>query len=305
MPKIYQSRPLDGILLLDKPFNLSSGAAVDRAKHLFQAQKVGHTGSLDQLATGLLPLCFGKATKIAGYLLDADKCYEAVCQFGQISDTGDREGHLTEINKAKALALTQNDIEQILPQFLGKQLQIPPMHAAIKYQGKRLYKLARAGEEIQRKPREIQIFSLKILGFSAPMLRLEVRCSKGTYIRSLVADLGSALDCGAVLQDLRRTAVGDYTQMLSFATLEQALAQGKNVLDSHLLGIDSALVAYPQQALSEIEVQRLQVGKAVHSRDFTAGACICLIDSRKTWCGFARIDENQRLRPIVFMREQA
>jgi len=299
--KKYQGRILDGIVLLDKPAGISSNATLQRAKRLFNAQKAGHTGSLDQLATGLLPLCFGKATKIASYLINADKRYHAICQFGQISNTGDLEGELTEIDSAAAAKLTLADIERILPQFLGKQLQIPPMHSAIKYQGKRLYKLAHKGKEIERQPRPIEIFELKIISFKAPQLELEVHCAKGTYIRTLVEDIGKALHCGAVLQQLRRIAVGQYQQMVGFDHLERAATQGIEQLDQHILSIDTALKGYPQLQLSLAEMNKLYFGQRVFNQDFTVDQLVCLTDEAQRWCGFARLDAKLQIRPIVFM----
>ncbi len=304
MARKPRGRVLHGIVLLDKPAGVSSNAALQRAKRVFNAQKAGHTGNLDQLATGLLPICFGKATKIASYLLDADKHYEALCHLGQTSNTGDMEGDITEVDPAKAISLSLTDIEQVIPQFMGKQQQIPPMHSAIKHQGKRLYELARKGKEIERQAREIEILALELLEFNSPMLRLRVHCSKGTYIRTLVEDIGNALGCGAMLAHLCRTGVGQYQQMFDFATLEQAAEEGLAQLDAHILSIESALTDYPTQLLSLAEMNKLHFGQKIYSQDFSAGSYVNLSSALTQWCGFAKIDPDLRIRPIVFIEPE-
>jgi len=197
---------VDGVLLLDKPLGLTSNAALQKARRLFSAAKGGHTGTLDPLATGLLPLCFGEATKFSADLLDADKTYEAVVQLGVTTDSGDADGTVTA---TAAVDVGIDDILQVLPQFTGAILQIPPMHSALKRDGRPLYELARQGIEVEREARAVTIHAIDCLDFSGDRLTLRVACSKGTYIRVLAADIGQALGCGAHLAALRRTVVGD------------------------------------------------------------------------------------------------
>jgi len=197
---------VDGVLLLDKPLGLTSNAVLQKARRLFSAAKGGHTGTLDPLATGLLPLCFGEATKFSADLLDADKTYEAVVQLGVTTDSGDADGTVTA---TAAVDVGIDDILQVLPQFTGAILQIPPMHSALKRDGRPLYELARQGIEVEREARAVTIHAIDCLDFSGDRLTLRVACSKGTYIRVLAADIGQALGCGAHLAALRRTVVGD------------------------------------------------------------------------------------------------
>ena len=197
---------VDGVLLLDKPLGLTSNAVLQKARRLFSAAKGGHTGTLDPLATGLLPLCFGEATKFSADLLDADKTYEAVVQLGVTTDSGDADGTVTA---TAAVDVGIDDILQVLPQFTGAILQIPPMHSALKRDVRPLYELARQGIEVEREARAVTIHAIDCLDFSGDRLTLRVACSKGTYIRVLAADIGQALGCGAHLAAFRRTVVGD------------------------------------------------------------------------------------------------
>ncbi|KAB2921992.1 MAG: tRNA pseudouridine(55) synthase TruB, partial [Dechloromonas sp.] len=197
---------VDGVLLLDKPLGLTSNDALQKARRLFSAAKGGHTGTLDPAATGLLPLCFGEATKFSADLLDADKTYEAVVQLGVTTDSGDAEG---QVVATAPVTVGEAEVRQALPRFTGAIEQIPPMHSALKRNGRPLYELARKGIEVERAPRAVTIHGLELLDFAGDRLTLRVRCSKGTYIRVLAADLGQALGCGAHLVGLRRTAVGD------------------------------------------------------------------------------------------------
>lgn len=197
---------VDGVLLLDKPIGLTSNDALQKARRLFSAAKGGHTGTLDPLATGLLPLCFGEATKFSADLLDADKTYEAVLKLGVTTDSGDAEGRVLA---TAAVDVTENDISRVLRMFTGELQQIPPMHSALKRDGRPLYELARQGIEVERAPRAVTIHRLECFAFAGDSLSLRVACSKGTYIRVLAADIGRELGCGAHLTALRRTVVGD------------------------------------------------------------------------------------------------
>ncbi len=220
-----RGRPVHGILLLDKPNGGSSNHALQRAKRLFGASKAGHTGSLDPLATGMLPICFGEATKLSAFLLDADKGYETTLKLGVTTNSADSDGEVLETRQVPE-DLTAERFAQVCERFVGDLMQVPPMVSAIKIDGQRLYKLAREGKEVERPPRPVTIFSLEVLSFSGDSARLSVRCSKGTYIRSLVTDIGEALGCGAHVTALRRTFVCPFEQypMVSIETLEQMAA---------------------------------------------------------------------------------
>ena len=200
-------RDVDGILLLDKPVGISSNKALQNARFLFKANKAGHTGSLDPLASGMLPICFGEATKFSNYLLDASKSYRAVCQLGKTTSTGDAEG---EVTSESPVQVTAQDIQGVISQFIGKVDQIPPMYSAVKHQGQRLYKLARKGVEFQPQARQVEVHDFKILSVDLPKASFEVHCAKGTYIRSLVHDLGKDLNNGAYMTSLQRTAIGEH-----------------------------------------------------------------------------------------------
>ncbi|MFK7857176.1 MAG: tRNA pseudouridine(55) synthase TruB [Granulosicoccus sp.] len=220
-----RGRAVHGILLLDKPSGGSSNHALQKAKRLFGAAKAGHTGSLDPLATGMLPICFGEATKLAGFLLDADKGYETTLKLGVTTNSADSDGETLEIRVVPpSLDLAQ--FKEVCNQFVGPIMQIPPMVSAIKIDGKRLYKLAREGEVVDRPPRPVVIHDIEVLSFSGDSARLAVRCSKGTYIRSLVTDIGEAIGCGAHVSALRRTFVSPFGQfpMITLDALQQMMS---------------------------------------------------------------------------------
>ena len=226
-------RELHGVLLLDKPLGLTSNDALQKAKRIFVAKKAGHTGSLDPLASGLLPLCFGEATKVSGFLLDADKYYVVSCKLGIRTATADAEGEVTETRPVPALDETV--IERALARFRGDILQVPPMYSALRHQGQRLYDLAREGIEVPREARPLTIHELLLTGHTADSLSLEVCCSKGTYIRSLVEDVAEALGTCAHVTLLRRLAVGPFGRgsvMHSLTELEQKAGEGTEVLDA-------------------------------------------------------------------------
>ena len=243
--------PINGMLLLDKPAGLSSNQALQQAKRLLNAQKAGHTGSLDPLATGLLPLCFGHATKISTLLLNADKCYEVEVKFGVKTDSGDCTGNVIAMPDTNITLPNQAQVEQILPQFRGQIEQIPPMYSALKRNGKTLYKLARQGLEVAREARPVTVYNLSIIGFQNSTVVLRVRCSKGFYIRSLAMDMGEALGCGGHVSALRRVTVGKFT-IDQTVTLEQLAALASAQHRQRLLRpIDNVLDHLPQVTLSE------------------------------------------------------
>lgn len=258
-PPKRQRVPVHGVLLLDKPAGLSSAQALAKAKWLLNAQKAGHTGTLDPFATGLLPLCFGEATKFAQDLLDADKTYETTIALGERSSTGDIEGTILE---RKPVVVTQEQVLATLKQFLGAIKQVPPMHSALKRDGKPLYEYARAGITLQREARPVQIHALDLLTFEPPRLTLRVRCSKGTYVRVLGEDVGAALGCGAHLATLRRTGIGTLG-LARAVTLEQLAAYPADERGQCLQPIDSLLSGFPALVLDAALAQRFRQGQRI------------------------------------------
>lgn len=255
--------PVHGVLLLDKQVGVSSNDALIKAKWLLNALKAGHTGTLDPFATGLLPLCFGEATKFAQDLLDADKTYETVVHLGITTNTGDTEG---EVIDTREVNVTQAQIDAVLAQFRGDIQQVPPMYSALKRDGKPLYEYARAGITLEREARPVTIHSLEFVDFQAPYLTLRVRCSKGTYIRVLGEDIGAALGCGAHLNTLRRVQVGDLL-IAQAITIEELLAKDADARLAALSAVDALLTSFPVLHLSDhlarrfLHGQRLALGK--------------------------------------------
>ncbi|MES2771034.1 MAG: tRNA pseudouridine(55) synthase TruB [Pseudomonadota bacterium] len=250
---------VDGVILLDKPLGLSSNAALQSARRLFSAAKAGHTGTLDPLASGLLPLCFGEATKFSADLLDADKSYEAELLFGITTDTADAEG---KILQQRPVEFTHEQLTRVLEQFKGLISQIPPMYSALKRDGKPLYELARQGIELERAARSVSIHSLELISTAENRCRLRVRCSKGTYIRTLAQDIGEQLACGAHLSALRRTAVGslDVAQAIS---LEQLAALTEHERQARLQAPDSLLQSLPALYLDSVDGKRFSQGNRI------------------------------------------
>ncbi len=242
-------RSVNGILLLDKPKGISSNKALQQVKNLFKAQKAGHTGSLDPLATGVLPICFGEATKVSAFLLDADKRYQVTIKLGEKTTTADAEGEILETRSIDAVSV--DAIQAVLPEFTGDLKQLPPMYSALKHQGERLYKLARQGVEVEREPRDISIYALTLLDADLPLVKLDVHCSKGTYVRTLAEDIGERLGCGAHVVELHRSAVGVFnTEAVSMDQLNQLAEQGFAALDQLLLPMDMALQNWAEIHLS-------------------------------------------------------
>ena len=259
-PKVKKTwKQVDGVLLLDKPIGLTSNDALQKARRLFSAAKGGHTGTLDPLATGLLPLCFGEATKFSADLLDADKTYEAVLQLGVTTDSGDAEGAVTA---TAAVNVEMADVLRVLPRFVGDLQQVPPMHSALKRNGRPLYELARQGIEVERAPRAVTIHAIDCLDFSGSTLNLRVACSKGTYIRVLAADIGQALGCGAHLAALRRTRVGDL-DLSGAVTLAQLEALAEEERGACLQPVDALLQSLPAIVLEGPAAERFSHGNPV------------------------------------------
>ncbi|GAB6196474.1 tRNA pseudouridine(55) synthase TruB [Lysobacter xanthus] len=256
-------RRLDGILLLDKPAGLSSNQALQRVRHLFQAEKAGHTGSLDPLATGLLPVCFGEATKIAGLLLGARKAYETLARLGVTTDTDDADG--LPLRERPVPALDPAGIDAALTGFRGRIRQRAPIYSALKQGGEPLYAMARRGESVEAPEREVEVDRFDLLGIGEDGLRLHVECGSGTYVRSLVRDLGEALGCGAHVVELRRLWVDPFRTptMLTLETLQDAAASGLPELDRFLLPIDAGLERFPRARLEADAARRFGHGQTV------------------------------------------
>ncbi len=267
MSKRKSGRNIHGILLLDKRLGVSSNKALQEVRHLFNANKAGHTGSLDPLATGLLPLCFGEATKVSALMLDDNKRYQVLVQLGVMTDTGDAEGSIIETRPVPDLSIEQ--IQACLQQFTGEIDQIPPMYSALKHNGRKLYELAREGKTIERKARRITIFELKLLtDFQAEarkpdQLRLEVFCSKGTYIRSLAEDIGHALGCGGTVNELRRLEAGQFN-IEDAMTIEQLRALSEQDLFQALINVDKPLEALRSVHLSEAQAISIKYGQSIN-----------------------------------------
>jgi tRNA pseudouridine55 synthase len=264
MARTYRS--LDGVLLFDKPLELSSNDALQKVRRLFQAEKAGHTGTLDPLATGLLPICFGEATKFSNTLLDADKTYRALLRLGQTTTTGDAEGEITAEHPVDVL---QSEVEVVLAKFRGEIQQLPPMHSALKHQGKPLYEYIRQGETIDRKLRNVVIHELILNSFSGDeserlmarhLMDITVRCSKGTYIRTLAEDIGAALGCGAHLIGLCRTAIAhfDLSDGYNWRQLE---AMNEAERDACILPLESLMPNIPTLQLDAVQIKRLAQGQ--------------------------------------------
>ncbi len=249
-------RALHGVLLLDKPLGWTSNDALQKAKGILRAEKGGHTGTLDPLATGLLPLCFGAATKWSQASLDADKRYRATLRLGQRTSTADGEGEVIEQHEVD---VTRADIDAVLLRFTGPIDQLPPMHSALKHQGRALYDYARAGIEVEREPRRVTVHALDIVEWQSPTLVIDVTCSKGTYIRTLAEDLGAALGCGAHLAALRRTGSGPL-ELSKAVTLETLAEMDEARRDALLLPPDVLLAGWPEVQLPDDEAGRFLTG---------------------------------------------
>jgi tRNA pseudouridine55 synthase len=254
-------RDIDGIVLLDKPVGISSNQALQRVRHLYQARKAGHTGSLDPLASGMLPICLGQATKVSAFLLDADKTYRVEARFGARTSTGDAEGAVIERGTH---TVSESELERAVAGLRGVIAQTPPMYSALKHQGRRLYAIARAGEEVPRQSRTVTIHEFAIEHFDPQSPVLRVRCSKGTYVRTLVEDLARSAGTVGYVAGLRRLALGAFAgPMLTLAELTAAAGAGLRALDGLLLQADSALSGWPAVRLEAAQACRIRQGQHV------------------------------------------
>lgn len=258
-----RGRNISGIVLLDKPLGLSSNKALQEVKNLFFARKAGHTGSLDPLASGLLALCFGEATKISNFLFDANKHYRATGKLGEVTTTGDAEGEIVETRPVPALNAAM--LEAALAPFRGEISQIPPMYSALKHKGEPLYKLARQGIEIEREARQVTIYSLSLVELTADSFTIDIECSRGTYIRTLVEDIGNVLGCGAYVTALRRTGLGPFGEadMVTLDTLKAVYDEDKTQLQQFMKPTSSALENWPEVNLTEDMAFYMRQGQPV------------------------------------------
>jgi tRNA pseudouridine55 synthase len=256
-------RALDGVLLLDKPLGLSSNDALIKAKRIYLAKKAGHTGTLDPLATGLLPLCFGEATKFSQDLLDADKTYEATMRLGVRTTTGDAEGEALE---TRDVTCDEASVVQVMARFLGEIMQVPPMYSALKRDGKPLYEYARAGQTVERAGRQVTIHLLQLIACALPLVTFRVMCSKGTYVRTLAEDIGEKLGCGAHLTALRRTRVGALT-LEHAVTLDVLASLDEAQRDARLQPVDALLSTFPAVRLDDDATKRFLHGQRLRLTD--------------------------------------
>ena len=299
MGRRRQGRKVDGILVLDKPAGMTSNAALQAAKRLFQAAKAGHTGSLDPLATGVLPLCFGEATKFSQYLLEADKRYLTRVRLGVATDTGDADGEVRQTRAVPDLGDAQ--LEKALAGYRGEIQQTPSMYSARKVDGQPLYKLARQGLEVERQARPVQIHHLEVVKRSKDELTLDIRCSKGTYVRTLAEDLGEDLGCGAHVVALRRLAAGPYTDQdaVTLDTLVQASRDGQE-LAKRLLPAASAVQDWPIVALTRLTATYVRQGQPVQVSGAPASGWVRLFQEGEgagTFLGIGEIMEDGRVAP--------
>jgi len=296
-----QKRDISGVVLLDKPLGLSSNQAMQRVKHLYQAEKAGHTGSLDPLATGLLPICLGEATKFANFLLDADKSYLATVKLGITTTSADAEG---EVIAQKPVDVTLQQVESVLHQFIGDIEQTPPIYSALKVDGKPLYAYARAGQEVEIKSRYVSIHQIHLEHFEADELVFTVICSKGTYIRTLAQDIGAKLGCGAHLKGLRRLTSGtfDLQDALPLEVLsELSLAE----LDAKLLPIDIKIQHLPKLTLNAEQTDIIQHGQAIKpNQEIIFNEFIRLYDMSGEFIGLAQKQADGKLHPKRLLRQK-
>jgi tRNA pseudouridine55 synthase len=289
-----RGRELNGVLLLDKRPGLTSNAALQEAKRLFDARKAGHTGSLDPLASGLLPLCFGEATKLSGFLLNTDKRYRVAMQLGVRTATGDAEGEILE--RLPVPSLDAGALEAVLTRFRGEISQIPPMYSALKHQGQRLYDLARQGVEVAREPRRITIYALEVLGLEGERIVVDVHCSKGTYIRTLAEDIGAALGCGAHVAELRRTGVGSFDVAGAY-TLERLSELDPAARDACLLPPEAILDSLPALSLADSLCFYLRQGQAVFVPRAPTAGWVRLHDKSGALIGVGEVLDDGKVAP--------
>jgi tRNA pseudouridine55 synthase len=286
-------RAVNGILLLDKSVGDTSNRALQQARHLFKALKAGHTGSLDPLASGLLPICFGEATKLSQYLIDADKRYQTVFRLGEETTTGDAEG---EVIDTVPVNISRAQLDAALETFSGEIRQVPPMYSALKKNGQPLYKLARKGVEIEREARLVKILEIRVIDFSPPDVTLDVHCSKGFYIRSLAVDLGRVLGCGARVETLRRSAVGDL-RVEDACSIDQLGQMEEAERMARLLPVERALDKLPSVSINSQAAKRFRQGQSVHIEQTHAAGIVSVFVNEKDLLGLGELKLDGVLQP--------
>lgn len=292
-----KGRSINGIVLLDKPIGISSNRALQKVKHLFEANKAGHTGSLDPLATGVLPLCLGEATKVSQFLLDSDKKYRATIKLGIRTNSADSEGEV--IATCDDFSVSEKDVLKALDQFKGEIQQIPPMHSALKVDGIPLYKRAHKGEVIERKPRSVVVYSIEFIALKEDELVLEIACSKGTYIRTIADDLGEVLGCGGHIIALHRMKAGPFTEQACFSLeflAEQKELQGMAALDELLIPMDKAIEDLPAVVLPSITADFVKNGQAVLVSHLPAEGLVRMYEESE-FLGIGSIDDDGKVAP--------
>ena len=292
-----RGRDINGILVLDKPAGISSNGALQHVKRLYNANKAGHTGNLDVPASGLLPICLGEATKVSTYLLDSNKTYRAKCLLGVTTTTGDADGET--LLKKPVDKLSEIDIKKICTKFVGEIEQVPPMYSALKHNGRRLYELAYSGIEVERKPRKITIHRIDLLDFKNKEFWIDVSCTKGTYIRTLVEDIGNELACGAHILSLRRLRAGPFheTQMVTQSQLNVVAEGGLEQLDNLLLPMDSALTDMPKVLLKKDVVFYLCQGQTVVASGLPKSGKLRIYDQSSNFIGLGEVTQDGRIAP--------
>ncbi|WP_428771327.1 tRNA pseudouridine(55) synthase TruB [Vibrio sp.] len=315
MARRRKGRPVDGIVLLDKPTGISSNDALQKVKRIYFAEKAGHTGALDPLATGMLPICLGEATKFSQFLLDSDKRYRVIAKLGERTNTSDSDGEVVE---TRPVNVEQDQLEACIERFRGETDQVPSMFSALKYQGRPLYEYAREGVEVPREARKITVYDIRLLRFAADEVEMEVHCSKGTYIRTIVDDLGEMLGCGAHVTMLRRTAVADYPyeRMLTLEQLEELLDQAKRqdkapreLLDPLLLPMDSAVQSLPEVNLIPELADMVQHGQPVQVMGAPCEGSVRLTSGEeKLFLGVGEMNDDGKIAPkrlVVFRHQES
>ncbi|WP_099607639.1 tRNA pseudouridine(55) synthase TruB [Vibrio coralliilyticus] len=309
MARRRKGRPIDGVILLDKPTGISSNDALQKVKRIYFAEKAGHTGALDPLATGMLPICLGEATKFSQFLLDSDKRYRVVAKLGERTNTSDSDGEVVE---TRPVDVDMTKLEACIDKFRGESDQVPSMFSALKYQGKPLYEYARQGIEVPREARKITVYGIILHRFEGDEVEMEVHCSKGTYIRTIVDDLGEMLGCGAHVTMLRRTAVANYPyeKMVTLEQLNELLEQAhrdevapREVLDPLLLPMDTAVEDLPEVNLNAEQTDLVQHGQPVYVLGVPEGTLRMTSGDERTFIGVAELNDDGKVAPkrlVVF-----
>jgi len=299
--RVKKGRKINGILLLDKPIGRTSNAVLQTVKYLFKAQKAGHTGSLDPLADGLLPICLGSATKVSAYLLDSDKHYLVTVKLGETTTTADAEGDILETKPFDHV--TEENLLSVVKDFIGPQQQLPPMFSALKVDGVRLYKLAREGKTVERKKRDINLYNLEVKSIDFPYFTMQVDCSKGTYVRTLAEDIGEKLGCGAYVSALRRNGVGPYgdADMITLESLQEMAEKDFSSIDELLMPVDSALDDWESVEMNRDSAFYIKQGQAVMVPKAPSEGWVRMYAEDEGFLGIGLIDDDGKVAPKKLM----